>query len=1021
LSDDEIDAHRLACKCRISFCRDESVDSHLCRAQGGEPRRTYRCSKPVINYQINGSDEKEHEKTRYLSPMDRVLVLVAVLIGLRAWSADQPVFQIPPGFKIELAAGPPQIKFPMFATLDDKGRLYVTESSGGDLYAELQKQVRTCRISVLEDRNSDGRFEIAHVFAENLAPSMGLAWRGGKLYAADPPDLVTLEDTDGDGHADKRTVVLTGFGHNDNGSLHGITFGPDGWLYFTMGNPDGYDLRGPDGSRTRSGTGALIRCLPNGSRVETVARGFENLVEIVFIPDGSIIGTLNWYQLPDRGVRDALVHILEAGQFPIHPVDNAPQLQFNAVLPPVALFPAVAHSGLESYRGDAFPPEMRGNLFSAEHNTRKIARHRLKPRGSSYAAENFDFVTTDDPDVHFSDVLEDADGSLLLVDTGSWYVQHCPTGRIRQAPARGAIYRVSYRRGSRPGKAQFSRDVSAFRTALRGTNAVEVAAAARMLGRLAETNVASELVILLHSPDPAVRLAAAEALAHCGNTDSVPAILTALAGDCDEFLDHALTFALHRLADSDALLSALDQPNPKVQRAALLLLDQPPFQVAREKTVVAHLNASDPRLRDTARWVLLRHPEWGKAGAAFLLQLIESSNSTEADRLALNQFFPLFQTNATVVSAIAGSLTNHKVPDVQRVRLLETLGTLELPGPPALLAEAIRKQLEEGSAAVRSPAIRASGALRIPGAEEALVHIAGDGAQPGMLRIEALRELVHRRPVLEGEPMKFLLSQLAVSNAAPARLAAAEALTSANLTPAQMVALLQTIRGDPLISPASILAVVERRGIHADYAVALLDYLTASLDAGWTISADQLTKLSSLSAIPDAQRARADTLLRRVTENIARQQDKLVEFELLLKGGDYVRGEKVFFEKAQCTTCHRVWENGGRVGPDLTNIGSIRSGSDILESLVLPSSTIAQGYETLNVTMKDGEIYTGVRIGKNDDPLLLRLASGTEMTLHLPQIERIDRSKLSLMPEGLLNTLTRDEVRDLLGYLQQLK
>jgi putative heme-binding domain-containing protein len=922
----------------------------------------------------------------------------------------------------------------MFATLDDQRRLYVTESSGGDLYADLQRQVRDCRISVLEDRDQDGRYEIVRVFADKLTPSMGLAWRDGKLYAADPPDLVTLEDTDGDGRADKRNVVLTGFGHTDNGSLHGLTFGPDGWLYLTMGNPDGYDLRGPDGSRAHGGVGALIRCRPDGSRVETVARGFENLVEIVFLPDASIIGTLNWYQLPDRGVRDALIQILEAGQFPLHPVDSQPHLEFNAVLPPLALFPAVAHSGLAIYRGAVFPPEMRDNLFSAEHNTRKIVRHRLTPKGSSYTVENYDFVTTDDPDVHFSDVLEDDEGGLLAVDTGSWYVQHCPTGRIRQAPARGGIYRVSFGRSRRGNEADSStnRNVrlltsaatpanSELRTALRGTNGGAVAAAARALGRKGEPNAAGQLSELLRSADPALRLAAAEALAHCGDRASVAGLLGALAGDTDEFLEHALTFALHRLSDREALLSALDQPSAKVQRAALLLLDQPPFQPAPQGAVVARLNAGDPRLQDTARWVLLRHPEWGEAGSALLRQLIALSNPSDADRAALGRFLPLFQTNAAVISAIAGSLksTNQEGTDPQRMRLLEALTALDMRDAPKPLAEAILQLLRQGSAAIRSPAIRAAGALQIAGAEGPLDSISRDTAQPASLRTEALRELARRRRVLGNEEMDFLLGQLSATNASIARLAAAETITSAKLSPAQTVVFLKTIRGDAVISPASILAAVERHGLPGDSAVALLDYLAASFDAGWTVSVDQLTKVQA--AVPEAQRARAGVLLTRLAENIARQREKLAEFEPLLKGGDYVRGEKVFFEKAQCLTCHQVWGNGGRVGPDLTSIGSIRAGRDILESLVLPSSTIAQGYETLNVTTKDGESYTGVRVGKSDDPLVLRVASGAEVTLHANQIARIDRDKLSLMPEGLVNTLTREELRDLLGYLQRLK
>src|SRR4051812_7141558 len=240
---------------------------------------------------------------------------------------------------------------------------------------------------------------------------MGLAWRDGKLYVADPPDLVALEDTDGDGRADRRTVILTGFGHTDNGSLHGLNFGPDGLLYMTMGMPDGYRLALPDGSPLEGKSGALIRCRPDGSRPEVVCRGFVNLVEVAFLPGGDVIGTDDWYQQPAGGFRDALVHLVDGGLYPYVPDEGTPQPVTGDPLPPVARFPAVALSGLERYRGATFPPEYRGNLFSAQHNARRVGRHALVPVGSTFRSQDADFLTSEDPDFHPSDVLEDADGS----------------------------------------------------------------------------------------------------------------------------------------------------------------------------------------------------------------------------------------------------------------------------------------------------------------------------------------------------------------------------------------------------------------------------------------------------------------------------------------------------------------------------------------------------------------------------------------------------------------------------------
>jgi putative heme-binding domain-containing protein len=316
-------------------------------------------------------------------------------------------------------------------------------------------------------------------------------------------------------------------------------------------------------------------------------------------------------------------------------------------------------------------------------------------------------------------------------------------------------------------------------------------------------------------------------------------------------------------------------------------------------------------------------------------------------------------------------------------------------------------------------AIRCVAVLQIDALDDRLEVLANSPNEPVDLRREALRAIVERRKILRRESFQLLMDDIANDADPLRRLAAAELFGRSRLDTGQLSALLEKIQGDALIAPAVLLPMLERSTTHETSSV-VLAYVEDSVRSGWRPSPDAVADLLEQLAEPD--RLRLETGLQTTLASAPEMQSRLAEYLRLLDGGNVERGRAVFFSsKTACSTCHQVGAEGGRIGPDLTRIGAIRAGRDIVESIVFPSSTIAQEYEQYAVVTTDGRTISGIMAREAAETIVLRDSGGAETRLRRDQVEEMSRQTASIMPERLEQQLSPQEFRDLLAYLQNLR
>src|SRR5437667_8023804 len=305
-----------------------------------------------------------------------VLLTIVVAAGIAAalvfWfspagfqSANQAMtLTVPPGFQVERAAGPPLVDRPIVADFDEQGRLYVAESSGSNDKVEKQLQEKPHRILRLEDTDGDGRFDKRTVFADRMMFPEGTLWFDGSLYVSAPPSIWKLTDTDGDGVADRREEwfqgkTLTGCAND----LHGPFLGPDGWIYWCKGAfaEQTYEV---NGKPFKSRASHIFRARPDHSGLEPVMTGgMDNPVGLAWTPEGerSLCGT--FFAPHEPGHRDGLIHAIYGGVY--GKVNDATDghKKTGDLMPVMTHMGPAAPCSVIDYESASFGSEYRHNLF----------------------------------------------------------------------------------------------------------------------------------------------------------------------------------------------------------------------------------------------------------------------------------------------------------------------------------------------------------------------------------------------------------------------------------------------------------------------------------------------------------------------------------------------------------------------------------------------------------------------------------------------------------------------------------
>jgi putative heme-binding domain-containing protein len=990
-------------------------------------------------------------------------------------------FTVPDDLKLELVLSEPEIKQPLFMTWDERGRLWVVQYLQYPYPAGLKMLSRDTfwravydkvppppphgepgldKITIHEDTDGDGKLDKHTTFVDGLNIATSFALDRDGVWVMNPPYLLFYPDKNHDGVPDGDPEVhLQGFGLEDTHSVaNSLRWGPDGWLYACQGSTTSSAIIRPgiDKQPVHSMGQLIWRYHPATRRFEIFAEGGGNSFGCEIDSEGRIFSGHNGGDT--RGFHYTQGGYYQKGFNKHGPLSNPFVYGYFNMMKHAAV-PRFTHNFVV-YAGAALPDKYNGHLFGVEPLQGRVVEADLTNDRSSFQTKDLGYtITSTDKRFRPVEIKTGPDGAIYVADMYEPQIAHRQHFQGIIDKDTGRIYRIV----AKDAKPKATPDFGKLKTAelidvLKSPNKFHRQTALRLIAQRRDRSVLPQLKkhieastgqfaveylwatyqlggldepfaqTLLSHKEPLVREWTARFSSDMPLDFAAQANLTGRAapGPRQAQDDHLIAhrFAETRVAPATArklVDAAKSETYVRVRSQLASTAKRLPADQALpliDALLTHNEDAEDIHIPLLLWWAIESKATKNSAAILALLKDAETWKRPLVEKQLVSRLMQRYaQAGARTDLLVAAELLAKAPTDEHKKELLKGFEAAFKGRPLSGLPDELVEQITAAGGGSLALRVRQKDAAAI---DEALKLVAVEPAKPDPKQLAAAEDAKTRRIELVQT-----LGEIQPAGSSAVLLNLAKTSADNDVRSTALTALLgfkeDNIGGEVVSVFAGLPADVQ------SVALTLLSsrpvwarHLVEAIEAG-KLKADviPLDVVRKLTFLKDDKLA---ALVKKHWPKLegastAEMQEQIAKFAPIAKseGGVPFEGKKIFMQS--CGKCHLLFGEGGRIGPDLTTFKR-DDVQHILTNVINPSAEIREGFEAIVVITTDGRTVTGFRADQDARVLVVRGIDGQNISINRDDIEEIVPTKKSLMPEGLLNNLTEQQVRDLFTYLR---